>query len=219
MAATSVGGFSGRFFSGLLADTIGWRNGFIDLRRRHAAPAASRSPRSCRASATSCAPKGSRRPARQMLRPSAQSAPARDLRGRLRHAVQFRRAVHLCELRARRAAVQSVADAARRDLRHLSGRRASRCSWLGRAVARFGRRTLILGTIAVWICGALLTLVPSLWAIIAGLAIAAGVRLHHAGDLDRLRGADGAKAAAPRRSGSMRPAFMSAAASARSCRD
>lgn len=29
MAATSFGGFSGRFFSGLLADTIGWRNGFI----------------------------------------------------------------------------------------------------------------------------------------------------------------------------------------------
>ena len=26
--------------------------------------------------------------------------------------------------------------------------------WLGRAVARFGRRTLILGTIAVWACGA-----------------------------------------------------------------
>jgi predicted MFS family arabinose efflux permease len=45
--------------------------------------------------------------------------------------------------------------------------------WLGRAVARFGRRTLIIGTIAVWICGALLTLIPSLWAIIAGLAIAA----------------------------------------------
>ena len=32
--------------------------------------------------------------------------------------------------------------------------------WLGRAVARFGRRTLIIGTIAVWICGALLMLVP-----------------------------------------------------------
>ena len=45
---------------------------------------------------------------------------------------------------------------------------------LGRAVARFGRRTLILGTIAVWACGALIMLVPSVVAIIAGLAIAAG---------------------------------------------
>ena len=45
--------------------------------------------------------------------------------------------------------------------------------WLGRAVIRFGRRTLILGAIAVWICGALLTLVPSLWAIIPGLAVVA----------------------------------------------
>ena len=29
MAATSAGGFPGRFFAGLLADTIGWRNGFL----------------------------------------------------------------------------------------------------------------------------------------------------------------------------------------------
>jgi len=29
MAATSFGGFCGRFFAGLLADTIGWRNGFV----------------------------------------------------------------------------------------------------------------------------------------------------------------------------------------------
>ena len=31
MAATSFGGFSGRFFSGLLADTVGWRNGFLAI--------------------------------------------------------------------------------------------------------------------------------------------------------------------------------------------
>ena len=31
MAATSVGGFCGRFFSGLLADTVGWRNGFLAI--------------------------------------------------------------------------------------------------------------------------------------------------------------------------------------------
>jgi YNFM family putative membrane transporter len=46
--------------------------------------------------------------------------------------------------------------------------------WLGRAVARLGRRTLVIGTIGVWMCGALLMLVPSLWAILAGLAVAAG---------------------------------------------
>ncbi|HLN10849.1 MAG TPA: MFS transporter [Xanthobacteraceae bacterium] len=44
----------------------------------------------------------------------------------------------------------------------------------GRAVARFGRRRLIGGTIAVWICGLLLTLVSSLPVIVLGLAITAG---------------------------------------------
>ena len=127
MAATSFGGFCGRFFSGLLADTIGWRNGFLAIAARHirVRPRGRRDPaaraqfralrRSCRLGAADA-------------RPSAQSATARDLRGRLRHAVQFRRAVHLRELRARRAAVQPVADRARRDLRHLSGGSASRCS-------------------------------------------------------------------------------------------
>ena len=45
--------------------------------------------------------------------------------------------------------------------------------WTGRAVARFGRRSLIMTAIAVWIGGLLLTLVPSLPAIVAGLAISA----------------------------------------------
>src|SRR5438045_1562061 len=44
---------------------------------------------------------------------------------------------------------------------------------LGRAIARFGRRPLVVGAIALWACGALLTLVPALPAIIAGLAVAA----------------------------------------------
>ena len=43
----------------------------------------------------------------------------------------------------------------------------------GRAVARFGRRTFVIGAILIWICGILLTLVPSLPAIIGGLAVAA----------------------------------------------
>jgi MFS transporter, YNFM family, putative membrane transport protein len=43
----------------------------------------------------------------------------------------------------------------------------------GRAVARFGRRQLMLGAIVLWISGLLLTLLPWLPAIIAGLAITA----------------------------------------------
>jgi predicted MFS family arabinose efflux permease len=45
--------------------------------------------------------------------------------------------------------------------------------WLGRAIARFGRRQLVIGAIILWATGALLTLIPTLPAIIAGLGVAA----------------------------------------------
>ena len=44
----------------------------------------------------------------------------------------------------------------------------------GRLVRRFGRRPLVLGVLALWICGLLLTLTGSLAIIIAGLAVGAG---------------------------------------------
>lgn len=45
--------------------------------------------------------------------------------------------------------------------------------WVGRAIALFGRRRLVLGIIAVWIAGALLLLAPPVPAIIAGLTLCA----------------------------------------------
>ena len=45
--------------------------------------------------------------------------------------------------------------------------------WTGRAIALFGRRRLVLGTIVVWIAGALLLLAPPVWIIIAGLTLCA----------------------------------------------
>jgi MFS transporter, YNFM family, putative membrane transport protein len=47
----------------------------------------------------------------------------------------------------------------------------------GRAVGRFGRRDFITGVIGVWMCGAALLLVPSIIAIMAGLALCAGCGL------------------------------------------
>ena len=44
----------------------------------------------------------------------------------------------------------------------------------GRAIARYGRRAFVIGALAVWACGVALTLLPSLIAIVAGLAICAG---------------------------------------------
>lgn len=43
----------------------------------------------------------------------------------------------------------------------------------GRTIARFGRRPFVIGAIMCWIAGMVLTLAPSLTAIIAGLGIAA----------------------------------------------
>jgi YNFM family putative membrane transporter len=45
--------------------------------------------------------------------------------------------------------------------------------WVGRAILLFGRRRFILGVIAVWICGALMLLAPPVWVIIVGLTICA----------------------------------------------
>jgi len=45
--------------------------------------------------------------------------------------------------------------------------------WVGRLIIIFGRRRFVLGVIAVWMCGALILLAPPVAAIIAGLAICA----------------------------------------------
>ncbi|HUI13476.1 MAG TPA: MFS transporter [Xanthobacteraceae bacterium] len=45
--------------------------------------------------------------------------------------------------------------------------------WTGRAIALFGRRRFVLGTIMVWIAGALLLLAPPVAVIIAGLTLCA----------------------------------------------
>ncbi len=45
--------------------------------------------------------------------------------------------------------------------------------WTGRAIAIFGRRPLVLGIIALWIIGALLLLAPPIVVILAGLTLCA----------------------------------------------
>jgi len=45
--------------------------------------------------------------------------------------------------------------------------------WAGRAIALFGRRRLVLGTIVIWIVGALLLLAPPVAIIVAGLTLCA----------------------------------------------
>jgi YNFM family putative membrane transporter len=172
MAATSVGGFCGRFFSGLLADTIGWRNGFLTIAAMTfvaGLAVAAILPRE-----------------RNFVRSEGVLASARQMLGHLRnprllaiYAVGFGTLFNFVALFTYVAFVLAAAPfnlpptlLGAIFVTYLVG--AVLVLWLGRAVARFGRRTLILGTIAVWACGALVMLGPYLWMIVGGLAIAAG---------------------------------------------
>lgn len=172
MAATSFGGFCGRFFAGLLADTIGWRNGFVAFAALTFA---------CGLVTAVWLPRE-----RNFVRSEGLATAGRQMLGHIRdprllaiYAVGFGTLFNFVALFTyvsfRLAAPPFNLSATALGaifVTYLAGSVA--VLRLGHAVGRFGRRRLILGTIVVWICGALLTLVPSLWAVIAGLAIVAG---------------------------------------------
>ncbi len=120
-SGSSLGGFSGRLFTGILADSIGWRYGFVALAAMTFAgaiavafllPHERKFVRSAGLLASG----------KQMLRAFAQPAAGRDLRGRLRRAVQFHRDFYLRQLSSGRTALQFFSELARRDLRRLSRR-------------------------------------------------------------------------------------------------
>jgi predicted MFS family arabinose efflux permease len=171
MAATSVGGFCGRFFAGLLADTIGWRNGFVAFAALTFA---------CGIIVGFLLPHE-----RNFVRSEGLVTSARQMLAHLRnprllaiYAIGFGTLFNFVALFTYVGFVLAAPPFSLPPtllgaifVTYLVGGFA--VLWLGRAVGRFGRRTLILGTIAVWICGALLTLIPSLWAVVVGLAIAA----------------------------------------------
>lgn len=172
MAATSFGGFSGRFFAGLLADTIGWRNGFFVI--------------AAVTFVAGLAVAVTLPHERNFVRSGGVAASARQMLGHLRnprllaiYAVGFGTLFNFVALFTYVVFVLagppfnlSPTLLGAIFATYLVG--SFMVLWLGRAVARFGRRNLILGSIAVWMCGALVMLIPSLWTIIGGLAVAAG---------------------------------------------
>jgi len=171
MAATSVGGFAGRFVSGLLADTVGWRAGFLITAAMTFA---------CGIAVALILPRE-----RHFARSEGLAVSGRQMLAHLRnpqllatYAVGFGT---LFTFVALFTYVNFVLAAPPFDLSptllgavfvtYLAG--AIAVLGLGRAIARFGRRPLVIGAIALWACGALLTLAPSLPVIIVGLAVAA----------------------------------------------
>jgi YNFM family putative membrane transporter len=171
MAATSVGGFAGRLVSGLLADLVGWRAGFLVIAAMTLA---------CGLVVAVVLPRE-----RNFTRSEGIAESARQMLGHLRnpqllatYAVGFGTLFNFIALFTY---VNFVLAAPPFNLSptllgsifvtYLAG--ATAVLGLGRAIARFGRRPLVIGSIGLWATGAALTLVPSLPVIIAGLAVAA----------------------------------------------
>jgi YNFM family putative membrane transporter len=174
-SGASLGGFSGRFFTGILADITGWRSAFIVLAVTALAGAIAVSvllPRE-----------------RKFVRSEGLLASGRQM---LRH---FRNrqllatyAVGFGVLFNFIATFTFISFRLAAEPYHLSP------TWLGAifivylvgsaltpmagwAVGRFGRRRFMVRIIAVWIGGIALTLAGPLWAILLGLAICASCGL------------------------------------------
>jgi predicted MFS family arabinose efflux permease len=171
MAATSVGGFSGRLVSGFLADTVGWRTGFLITAAITFA---------CGLAVAVILPRE-----RNFTRSEGLAASGRHMLGHLRnpqllatYAIGFGTLftfvalfTYVNFLLAAPPFNLSATALGAIFVTYLAG--AIVVLGLGRAIARFGRRALVIGAVVVWACGALLTLAPSLPVIVIGLAVAA----------------------------------------------
>jgi MFS transporter, YNFM family, putative membrane transport protein len=171
MVATSGGGFAGRLVSGILADLIGWRSGFLMTAALTFA---------CGLATAAILPRE-----RNFTRQEGIVASGRQMLDHLRdsqllatYTVGFGT---LFTFVALFTYVNFLLAAPPFNLTptllgsifvtYLAGSIAM--LWLGRVVATFGRRATVIVAIAIWCVGALVTLAPSLPVIILGLAIAA----------------------------------------------
>ena len=170
-SGATLGGFSGRFVTGVLADLIGWRGAYVVLALITLAAAAA---------VAALLPRE-----RHFVRSESLAASLRQLLQHLRnpqllatYAVGFGT---LFNFIATFTYINFVLAAPPFSfsatllgavfLVYLLG--AAVTPMTGRFIHRLGQRPFMLGNCAVWVCGILLTLIPSLAAIIVGLAIAA----------------------------------------------
>ncbi len=171
-SGASLGGFSGRLFTGVLADLIGWRLAFDFIALITLVGAAAvfvLLPRE-----------------RKFVRSQGLIASAKQMLGHLRnpqliatYAVGF--GVLFCFIATftfisfRLAAPPYNLSATWLGaifVTYLVGSIST--PWTGWVVGRFGRRSFMIGNIALWMCGIGLTLAGPLWAIVLGLTLCAG---------------------------------------------
>jgi len=174
-SGSSLGGFSGRLVTGVIADLISWRAGFAVLAGVAAVGAVAVAfllPRE-----------------RRFVRSEGLRASGRQMLGHFRNSqlvatfavgfgvlfnfictftfISFYLAAPPYNLSASWLGALFVT--------YLVG--SALTPWIGWAVGRFGRRPFMVGVIAVWLAGIALTLAPSLPLIVAGLALGAGCGL------------------------------------------
>jgi YNFM family putative membrane transporter len=174
-SGSSLGGFTGRLFTGLLADLAGWRFGFFALGGI--------------AFTCACAVALLLPPEKKFVRSHGLVASGRQMLSHLRNPqlvatyavgfgvlfnfictftyVSFHLAAPPFSLSASWLGALFVV--------YLAG--SVLTPWTGWAVGRFGRRRFVVRIIAVWIGGIALTLAPSLTLIVVGLAISAACGL------------------------------------------
>jgi YNFM family putative membrane transporter len=171
MSGTSIGGFSGRFIPGVLADVIGWRAAFgvmAALTLVAAVIVALTLTRERRFIASG----GLATSAWQMLRH------LRDPRLIATYAigfgVLFNFVATFTYVSFHLAAPPYLFTPTLLGALFITYLASSPLvPWVGRAIALFGRRPFVLGLIAIWIVGALLMLAPPVAIILAGLTFCA----------------------------------------------
>jgi len=170
VAASAVGGFLGRFIPGLLAGPVGWRGGFLALALCSAI---------CLVAVASLLP-----PERKFVGASNFGASLRQMVLHLRNprllatyavgfGILFNFIATFTFISFHLAAPpfnKSPAFLGSIFVVYLVGSAAA--LWLGRAIAWLGRRTFVLCVLVCWMFGLLLSLIPSVTAIVASLVIA-----------------------------------------------
>jgi YNFM family putative membrane transporter len=172
LSASSFGGFLGRFLTGVLAQAMGWRGAFLSLAAITLAAGLGvalllpREKRFVRAA-------GIAHSARQMLRhlhnPRLVATYAVGFGVLFTFVATF---TYINFLLAAPPFSLSPAELGAIFVTYLAGVVTTLLT--GRGVQRLGRRRLVLLLLGVWAAGTLLTLVPSLWMIVLGLAVSAG---------------------------------------------
>lgn len=171
MSGSAIGGFLGRFLTGVLTDALGWRDAF------HILAAITLF---CAAGVAALLPRERRfvraenlgRSFRQMLR----HLRSRRLLGTfgVGFSVLFSFIATFTYVNFRLAAPPfGLSTAALGSIFFVYLLSAAITPWLGHAVQRFGRRTVAFTAVAIWAAGLVLTLAPSLVVILVGLALAA----------------------------------------------